>query len=341
MTSDRKIDTIRGTTINRRGSALGEIVYPLQEERYIKELNDILFSYSSQIREGCLTGRDMQVIHYQLYLNDHPRGAMVICHDGCESSLRYTEWALFYHSKGFQVYLLDFSGHGRSDREIDNRSVTHIDSFKQYAHDLADLTSRIPRKLPLYITAFGMGGAVALQYLQNNPSRVKSACLFAPLIGIHLPEPRGLYQWKLRYHVGRGLSKELIPGSVCSQPGEMFDRNPNKSFQRFVWYKEQRSADSRLQNNSYTLGWLNAALKACNGIFTVKTKRVETKILLIEAGNDMVVPAEQYKKLLCYLKAGSHVRLANADHRMQDGNNAMLGDMMHLAETFFVSSKHY
>jgi alpha-beta hydrolase superfamily lysophospholipase len=177
--------------------------------------------------------------------------------------------------------------------------------------------------------------------MQNTPNRVKSACLFAPLIGLHLPAPRGWFQWKLNYTAGRGLSRELIPGSVSFQPTEAFDRNHNKSFCRFAWYKEHRLADSRLQNKSYTIGWLNAALKAARVICSSKTKRIETKILLIEAGNDTIVPAEQYKKLRSYLKSGAHVRLANVEHRMQEGNQTVLGDMMHLAATYFIPSKHY
>jgi lysophospholipase len=239
---------------------------------------------------------------------------------------------------GFQVYLLDFSGHGRSEREIENRSVTHIDHFRRYARDLADLTSRIDRKLPLYLTGFGMGGAVAMLYMQNNPERVQSACLVAPLIGIHLPQPRGLNRWKLRRSVRRGLSRELIPGSVCYQPGEVFERSDLKSFHRFVWYKEHRAADSGLQNNAYTLGWLNAALQSSDLIFSRRTKKIASKILLIEAGNDSVVPAEYYTKLLTYLKSGSHVRLAGAVHRIQNGNNGILGDLMKLMEAFFVNS---
>lgn len=320
--------------------ALRDVTYPLKEDSFSKDLEDLLSSLSDYRREGCLTGREMQLIHYQIYLQDKPQAAMVICHDGCESALRYAEWALFFRSIGFQVYLLDFRGHGRSDREIENRSVTHIDNFRRYSRDLADLTSRIDRKLPLHLTAFGMGGAVAMLYMQNNPNRVKSACLVAPLIGIHIPEPRGLNRWKLRRSVRRGLSRELIPGSVCYQPNETFERNAVRSFHRFAWYKEQRAIDSRLQNNAYTLGWLNAALQASDLIFSHRTKRIMSKILIIEAGDDSIVPTEFYAKLLAYLKSGSHVRLAGAEHRIQNGDEAMLGDLMKLMESYFTMQKH-
>ncbi len=316
-----------------------DVIYPLKEDSFTKDLDELLSSLSAYRREGCLTGREMQLIHYQVYLQDKPQGAMVICHDGCESALRYTEWALFFRSLGFQVYLLDFRGHGRSVREIENRSVTHIDHFRRYARDLADVTSRIDRKLPLYLTGFGMGGAVAMLYMQNNPERVRSACLVAPLIGVHLPQPKGFNRWKLRRSVRRGLSRELIPGSVCYRQGEVFEQNELRSFHRFAWYKEKRAADSRFQNSAYTLGWLNAALQSSDMIFSQRTQKIMSKILLIEAGDDTIVPAEFYPKLITYLKSGSHVRLAGAEHRIQNGNNGILSDLMKLMEAFFTSSK--
>jgi lysophospholipase len=313
--------------------------FPLAENSFSKDLDALHSSLAAYRREGCLTGREMQSIHYQVYLQDKPKAAMVICHDGCESALRYTEWALFFHSIGYQVYMLDFRGHGRSDREIDNRSVTHIDSFRRYAKDLADITSRIDRRLPLHLTAFGMGGSVALLYMQNNPGRIASACLVTPLIGIHMPEPRGWNRWRLTRSVRRGLSRELIPGNVCYQSDESFDRSKAKSFHRFAWYKEKRAADSRLQNNAYSLGWLNAALQASDWLFSRRTRKIESKILLIEAGDDMVVPTDYYGKLLKYLQAGSHVRLAGMDHRIQNGSEAMLSDLMKLMCSFFEISK--
>lgn len=314
---------------------LQDAVFPLRDENYQNELTSVEASLSEYCRDGCLTGRDRQLIRYRVYRQNQPRAAMVICHDGCESALRYVEWAAFYHALGFQVYLFDFRGHGGSTREIANRSVTHIDGFDEYTRDLADLTSRISRKLPLCITAFGMGGAVALLYMQKNPQRVASACLISPLLGLELPEHAGLYRWRLRRSVKRGLARELIPGSSCYQPGEVYSGSGWYSFARFSWYRRLRAADSRLQNNAYTLGWLKAALEASDRIFSSRTKRISTRTLLVEAGADRVVPPEFYGKLLSILPGSTHMRLAEAEHRIQNGDQKTLSDLMALLETFF------
>ena len=317
---------------------LNETVYPFPEDSYKKILDSKLHDLGGAYQEGCLFGRDRQTVHYRVLNCESPGGAMVICHDGCESALRYMEWALFYHDLGYQVYLLDFRGHGRSSRAIPNRSVTHVADFDEYARDLADITSRIDRKLPLSLMAFGMGGAVALCYMQKNPNRLQSACLVAPLLSIFLPAPEGLYKWKLTRSVHKGLAEELLSGSECYRQGEIYQNSGWHSFTRFAWYREARAADSRLQNSAYTVGWLKAALDASKRIYSAPTKKINTRVLLIEAGQDRVVPSDSYHKLLRLLPNGHYLRMSEADHRIQNGDEKTLGDLMSLAAKFFAGT---
>lgn len=314
---------------------LRDLSFPFREENYHKEFTAAEAALAPCCRDGCLTGRDGQLLCYRVYWHETPRAAMVICHDGCESLHRYAEWAAFYYTMGYQVYLFDFRGHGGSSRQIANRSVTHVDDFDAYARDLADLTSRIDRRLPLCITAFGMGGAAALLYMQKNPDRVAAAGLIAPLLGLELPEPSGLYRWRLRRSVKRGLSRELLPGSSCYEPGEVYEGSGWCSFARFSWYRRLRAADSRLQNNAYTMGWLTAALDASDRIFQSKTGRISTRTLLIRAGRDQVVPYALFGKLQGLLPECKQVNLSEATHRIQNGDDKTVGDLMSLLKTYF------
>lgn len=317
---------------------LNETVYPFPEDSYKKILEAKLHTLGGAYQEGCLFGRDQQTIHYRVFSHPSPIGAMVICHDGCESALRYMEWGLFYRDLGYLVYLFDFRGHGRSSRVLPNRSVTHVSDFDEYARDLADITSRIDRKLPLSLVAFGMGGAVALCYMQKNPHRIQSACLVSPLLSVYLPAPEGLYKWKLSRSIEKGLSEELLSGCTCYQPGEIYQNSGWHSFTRFAWYREARAADSRLQNTAYTMGWLKAALDASKRIYSAPTKKINTRVLLIEAGQDQVVPSVSYNKLMRLLPRGHYLRMSEAEHRIQNGDEKTLGDLMSLAANFFAGT---
>lgn len=314
---------------------LQDTVYPFSEDGYKKTLETKLRALSSAYREGCLTGRDRQSIHYRMFCKPSPTAAMVICHDSCEASERYLEWALFYYDLGYQVYLFDFRGHGRSSRTLPNRFVTHVSDFDEYARDLADITSRISRKLHLSIMAFGMGALVAMQYMQKNPGRVQSACLVAPLLSIMLPPPEGIYKWKLARSVRKGLSEELLFGSKPYQSDEAFNTSGWHSFSRFAWYREIRAKDTRLQNTAYTRGWLKAALDASDLVLSPPTKRISAKLLLIEAGEDRIVHSASYIKLMKLLQNGHYLCLSEADHRIQNGDQKTLSDLMSLTAEFF------
>lgn len=314
---------------------LHDTTYPFPEENYKITLEAKLQALSAIRREGCLTGRDRQTIHYQIFCREEPIGAMVICHDACESYLRYMEWACYFYDLGYQVYLFDFRGHGRSSRSVPNRSVTHISDFDEYAKDLADITSRIDRKMPLLLTAFGMGGPVALRYLQKNPRRVRSACLISPLLSIVLPAPRGLYRYRLSRSVRKGLSEELLPGSDLHRSEETYSESGWHSFARYAWYRQVRATDSGLQNSAYTMGWLKAALDASDTVLASPTKKITSRVLLIEAGEDRIVPADSYQKLMQLLENGHYLRLSEAEHRIQNGDHKTLSDLMSLVAKFF------
>ena len=314
---------------------LQDVTFPLSEENYHRELSAVTSALAPYCRDGCMPGRDRRQIRYRVYVQESPRAAMILCHDGCESLLRYEEWAAYYYAMGYQVYLFDFCGHGGSAREIDNRSVTHVDDFTHYARNLSDMINRIDRKLPLYLTAFGMGAAVAILYMQKYPRRIMQAALVAPLLGIELPSPKGLYRWKLKRSIRRGLSRELIAGSTCYDADESYVGSTWHSFARFSHYRRLRQSDSHLQNNAYTMGWLYAALDASDRIFSARTKRIATPVLLVQAGQDQVVPYTLYAKLLRLWPESTQVCLSEADHRIQNGDNKTVGDLMALLRSYF------
>ena len=164
------------------------------------------------------------------------------------------------------------------------------------------------------------------------------AALVAPLLGIELPSPKGLYRWRLARSIRRGLSRELITGSSCYDSDESYAGSLWHSFARFSHYRRLRQADSRLQNNAYTMGWLRAALEASDKIISSRTKHIKTPVLLVQAGQDQVVPYSLYAKLLRLWPESTQVCLSEAEHRIQNGDNKTVGDLMALLRSYFGKS---
>lgn len=320
--------------------------YPFAEERYdalMAECEARLLPYKT---EGHFTGSDLRLIHYVTYTPSSPTAVIVICHSSGESALKYLEFASFFFDMDYKVCLFDFRGHGSSWRPVSNRSVTHVNSFDEYVTDLADCIERHARgNLPLYLFGCGMGGAAALRYLQLNPTSAAKACFASPLVGYRLPSPEGLNRLRLARAVKKGIGWELCPGSECYSPHEAFSGSNYQSFARFAWYRTRRAADTRLQNNAVTLGWLNALLENTDKLCSARKNRMITaRLLICEAGKDEVLPAGALDLLRSRLpgsagKSGHRgaglVSFSEARHDIQNSEMKTLGDFMKLLCEFF------
>lgn len=320
--------------------------YPFPEERYDELMAGSEARLAPYKKEGLFTGRDVRLIHFITYEPSSPTAAVIVCHSSGESALKYLEFASFFFDMGYKVCLFDFRGHGSSWRPIANRSVTHVDSFDDYTRDLADCIDRhASAGLPLFLFGCGMGGAVILRYLQLNPKRAAKACLVSPLVAYKLPAPEGLNRLKLRRAVQKGLGHEILPGSECYRPHEVFSGSNYRSFARFAYYRALRAADTRLQNSAVTLGWLNALLESSDKLLSVrKNRKISARLLICEAGKDEVLPAGALNLLRSRLpgstvegrKQGAGlVCFSEARHDIQNSERRTLGDLMKLVYEFF------
>lgn len=320
--------------------------YPFSESRYdtLMEENDARLSPYK--KEGLFTGRDLRLIHFVTYKPSAPKATVVICHGLGESALKYIEFAAFFFDMGYQVCLFDFRGHGASWRPIANRSVTHIDSFDEYVSDLADCIDRHAAKgLPIFLFGCGMGGAAALRYLQLEPERVAKACLLAPLVGYRLPFPEGLNRLRLARAARKELRWELVPGSECYQPHEVFSGSNYQSFARFAWYRARRASDTRLQNSAVTIGWLNALLENSDKLCSAKrNKKIAARILICEAGRDDMIPSGALSLLRSRLpgsgergkkKGAALISFSEARHDIQNSEQKTLSDLFKLLYEFY------
>lgn len=320
--------------------------YPFSESRYDTLMAESEARLAPYKKDGLFTGRDLRLIHYVTYEPSSPEATVVICHSSGESALKYLEFAAFFFDMGYKVCLFDFRGHGRSWRQAANRSVTHTDSFEGYVSDLADCIDRHSIKaLPLFLFGCGMGGAVALRYLQLEPKRVAKACLSAPLVGYRLPSPEGLNRLRLARAAKKELRWELVPGSECYQPHEVFSGSNYQSFARFSWYRARRASDTRLQNSAVTIGWLSAMLENSDKLCSAKrNKKIATRILICEAGRDEVLPAGALSLLRSRLpgsgerdrqKGAALITFSEACHDIQNSEQKTLSDLFKLLYEFY------
>lgn len=101
----------------------------------------------------------------------------------CEDSLEYRND--FFYSHGIKIFGLEFHGHGKSDG-----LKCSIDCFGDLVDDLHCLVTYIKEnfnsKIPIFIAAESMGGAVAIKYniKYQFEANINGYILLAPMCGI-------------------------------------------------------------------------------------------------------------------------------------------------------------
>jgi len=131
---------------------------------------------------GYLEGVGGLRLHYRTWEPARPRAAALVVHDLGEHGGRYAPLAEHLADRGFVTIAPDLRGHGRSDGRRGHVSrfevfLQDLDRFRREAQGLTEPGS------PLFLLAAGLGGLVALRYLQEFGAPVSGAVLAAPWIG--------------------------------------------------------------------------------------------------------------------------------------------------------------
>ena len=67
----------------------------------------------------------------------------MILHGYTESAEKYREMMWYFLQGGYSVFAMDLRGHGRSVREVEDTSITHVDRFSDYLRDLEEFMQKV------------------------------------------------------------------------------------------------------------------------------------------------------------------------------------------------------
>jgi acylglycerol lipase len=107
------------------------------------------------------------------------KAGIVIIHGLGEHSGRYHKVAMNLVEDGFNVYMFDLRGHGKSDGVL-----AAVDTFDDYLDDLAVCLKRIRRKQeePLFLMGLSMGGLIAALYTATHEPALRGIILISPAV---------------------------------------------------------------------------------------------------------------------------------------------------------------
>ena len=102
----------------------------IQEAQYEQMMTQVVEPGLAALREEIelpLAGGG--TLHTEVYNRLDARGAVVILHGYTESAEKLREMAWYFVSSGLSVFAPDHRGHGRSVREVEDTSITHVELF--------------------------------------------------------------------------------------------------------------------------------------------------------------------------------------------------------------------
>ena len=267
----------------------------------------------------------------EVYNRFDAKGAVVIVHGYTECAEKYRELCWYFVSEGYSVFVYDQRGHGRSLREVEDLSVTHVEYFDQYVEDLELLMEHVVRPrmsgAPLFLYGHSMGGAVAARMLMKHPDWFARAVLNAPMIRCvtgDFPSFAAEAFVRLQCRMGKGKERAVV-GKPFDPERETFKGSHSTSRARFDYFQQKRIATPHYQNCSPTNSWLREAIGVTRTLLNAENAaKIKTPLLLVQAGLDSIVRLPEQEKFVSLVAGARLLRLDDAKHEIYCGHDDVL-----------------
>ncbi|MFZ3583470.1 alpha/beta hydrolase [Loktanella sp. DJP18] len=193
---------------------------------------------------------------------------------------RYGHLAKRLEEAGFGTFVIDWRGHGLSDRLTEDPNICHVERFTDYQHDLdAMIQAARDLDLPRPWTLIGnsMGAAIALRGLVRGVEL--TACAFVgPMWGITLlPPVRSIAGLLSKFARLTGFGERFAPGQdgqpyVTKAPFE--ENTMTGNAEEYTYWQSQAKAHPELMIGGVSFGWLNESLKECRALASMPSPAI-------------------------------------------------------------------
>lgn len=312
----------------------------IRETQYEKMMQTVVEPGLAQMREEI----DMPLssggtLHAEVYNRYDAKQAVVILHGYTESAEKFRELSWYFVSSGYSVFAMDHRGHGRSVREVEDTSITHVGRFSDYLRDLEEFMEKVvdPRMGDAKLCVFGhsMGGALAAFALIEHPEWFARAVLNAPMIApITKPLPRraAKVMGDVFCLLGKGKERAFV-GKPFDAAREKFNTSHMTSRARFDYYQQKRNTRAELQNCSPTYSWVREAAAVTEPL-VARASMIRVPVMLCQATRDSIVGLEEQEKFIKRVPDGKLVKF-DAKHEIYSSEDAVFSEYVNTVIGFF------
>lgn len=283
-------------------------------------------------RWGTLKHKGRKLRYGVSFPKDTTPDAVVVFLPGLsEFGEKYFELARDLNARNMAFWVIDWMGHGKSDRYFEERPhKRHSRGFQNDVDDLHALyldyikhssvhpdVGRIPRVM----LAHSMGANIGLRYLKQHPDTFDCACLSAPMFGIHglnnIPLPVAYIMTAIiSLFAGRAYASGQTDWRETLRPApgkDIFSSDEKRGAIHNFWCL----FDPELQTGGITWRWLHEAVKSCLVLQKPSfLKSIKTPCLIATAGQDTIVNNAATERVVKNLPHAHHINLDGAKHEI-------------------------
>ncbi len=211
-------------------------------------------------------------LHYRTWEVPDARAALVVLHGLTEHSGRYGELALSMGTYGISSYALDLRGHGSSEGRRG-----HVRRFEVFLQDVdrfrREVQGLVDPRCPLFLLAQGLGGLIALRYLEEYEAPFRGAIALAPWLAGALRLPR----WKI---ATAAFLSRLLPALPLSAGVRARDLSHDQDW--VTGYLSDPLVHDRITPRLF------AEASAAMGLALQRADRLTTPLLFLLPGSDRI-----------------------------------------------------
>ncbi|MBR6781312.1 MAG: alpha/beta hydrolase [Clostridia bacterium] len=262
----------------------------VNEDNYADEMKNAVEPYLASLRkDGYFEGVGGAKIHYEAYLPENARAAMVVSHGFTESAEKFREMSYYYAKAGYLVFAVDHRGHGYSHRENPQDPETvHIDNFDTYIEDLKIFVDSVVKPqagtLPLYLYGHSMGGAISVLFIMKYADVFEKCVLTAPMISANTANlPHFLTGNLAKLFVAMGKAQGAVFNRGGYDPERKFEDSNDTSRARFDYYQAKRNATREYQTSRPSYAWVREAVRVVKiQLNEDNCRKIKAKVMLCQ-----------------------------------------------------------
>lgn len=309
------------------------------EEDFTEKQRTLVEPWLQQLKEDYFASFDGTGIHYHYRVHPQERAAVVISHGFCEFVGKYHEVMYYFYQMGYSVFLLEYRGHGFSQRYVRDFDRVHVRNYREYVEDLHSFMDLVVTRKSLskqYIL-FGhsMGGCIAALFLEQFPSLFKGAVLSAPMFQLNFKKvPFWMVRILMLWSAIVGWNTRYVPGQKGFDNVYAFETSSCVSEARYAYVFAQRQKEPHYTSYGGTYGWTAASIRAIRQMHR-QADRITVPILLFQAGLDTMVLPKGQEQFVAETGRTTLVRYENAKHEIFNADREVRIDYYRRIFSFF------